>query len=208
MPVIDEPANARSRRTRRALLEATRAILEEQGFEALTMSAVAEQAGISRRGAYLHFEGLSALIAELFEHVAAVEGLEESAAPVREAEDAVEALEAWARHAAAYHPRVMAVDRAIQRVESVNEAAAEHRARVSAKQMEICEEVVRSLADQNLLSPHWTVAGASDLLYGLLSTELFSRLIDHRDWSGAQMADRLVLLVHSALVTDPGPVAG
>lgn len=42
---ITEPTNARSRRTRASLLGATHAILKEEGFEALTMTAVAQRAG-------------------------------------------------------------------------------------------------------------------------------------------------------------------
>ncbi|HSO53579.1 MAG TPA: TetR family transcriptional regulator, partial [Actinomycetes bacterium] len=45
LDAIDRPQNARSRRTRAALLAAARSLLEEQGAEALTMAAVAERAG-------------------------------------------------------------------------------------------------------------------------------------------------------------------
>lgn len=50
-----EPQNARSRRTREALLRAARALIEEKGFDAVTLAAVARQAGVSPRGLYLHF---------------------------------------------------------------------------------------------------------------------------------------------------------
>ncbi len=49
MSQIHDPANARSRRTRAALLASARSLLEEEGFEALTMAAVAERAGVTRR---------------------------------------------------------------------------------------------------------------------------------------------------------------
>src|SRR5690242_17802927 len=57
LPVdTSEPGtNVRGRRTRAALLAATREVLEEGGFEELTMTAVAERAGVTRRAIYLHF---------------------------------------------------------------------------------------------------------------------------------------------------------
>lgn len=203
MSEIDEPANARSRRTRRALLDATRTILERDGFDALTMAAIAEEAGVTRRGVYLHFGSVAALVTGLFDHVAEAEGLDASVAPVWEAADAVAALDAWARHLADYHPRVIAVDRAVRRVEAVNQAAADHRARVSAAQEAICSRLACWLADEDRLAVGWTVATATDLLYGLIATELLGRLIEERGWSQAKLGDRVALLLRSTLVSDP-----
>src|SRR6266508_4051502 len=87
-----EPRNARSRRTRAALLAATRALLEEQGAESLTMAAVAERAGVSRRAVYLHFASRAELLTELFGYVSELEGLASSLEPVWAASDAAAAL--------------------------------------------------------------------------------------------------------------------
>ena len=46
---IGEPQNARSRRTREALLEAARTLIEEDGFDVMTLEAVATRAGVSPR---------------------------------------------------------------------------------------------------------------------------------------------------------------
>lgn len=197
---IDEPGNARSRRTRTALLDATREILEERGFDALTMGDVADRAGVTRRAVYLHFSSVSALVAALFDHVAETEGLPASVQRVFDAPDAVRALEAWARHLAEYHPRVMAVDQAVQRVERVNADAAAHRARVSAAQADTCRHVATRLHDEGRLAAGWTVDTATDALYGLIATELFIRLIDHRGWTQEQLADGLARLLRSTLV--------
>ena len=113
---IPHPTNVRSRRTRAALLSAAHAILEEEGFEGLTMTAVAEHAGVTRRALYMHFPGRGELVGALFDHVADVEGLAESLRGVWEAPDAVSALDEWAAHLARYHPRLLAVDRALQAV--------------------------------------------------------------------------------------------
>lgn len=57
----------------------------------------------------------------------------ESLRPVWEAADAVSALDQWAAHLARYHPRLIAVDRALQRVWRDDVDAAAHRTRVVAE---------------------------------------------------------------------------
>src|ERR671939_1917471 len=97
------PTNARSRRTRVALLAAARAVLEEHGFPQLTMAAVAERAGVTRRAVYLHFGSRSELVGALFDYVAETESLQASLEHVRAASSSLSALDAWARHEATYH---------------------------------------------------------------------------------------------------------
>jgi AcrR family transcriptional regulator len=134
-PAITEPTNARSRRTRAALLAAARAILEHDGFEALTMTAVADRAGVTRRAAYMHFPSRTELVAALFDHVADTAGLAESLSAVWQAPDAAATLDAWAAHLARYHPRLLAIDRALQRVWHDDPDAAGHRDRVVAEKL-------------------------------------------------------------------------
>jgi AcrR family transcriptional regulator len=108
--------NARSQRTRESIFAAAREILENDGFEALTIAAVADRAGVTRRAVYLHFASRAEIVGALFDEVAESEGLAESTARVWAAPDAGVALEEWAAHLARYHPRVLAVDRAVERV--------------------------------------------------------------------------------------------
>src|SRR5437763_12813774 len=138
---ITAPTNARSRRTRAALLASARAILEQQGFEALTITAVAERTGVTRRAVYIHFGTRAELVGALFDHVAEVEGLEESLREVWDAPDAVSALDHWAAHLARYHARLLAVDRAIERVRHVDADAAAHRQRVVSEKLANCRRL-------------------------------------------------------------------
>ena len=99
-----DPSNARSRRTRAALLASARSLLEQDGFEALTTAAVAERAGVTRRAVYLHFASRSELVADLFDFVSEAEGLAASIGAVWASTDAAAALEEWAAHLARFHP--------------------------------------------------------------------------------------------------------
>jgi AcrR family transcriptional regulator len=202
LDAIKEPTNARSRRTRTALLSSAREILETRGFEALTMTAVAERAGVTRRAAYLHFATRAELIGALFDFVADTEGLEESLRRVWEAEDAVSALDEWAAHLARYHVRLLAVDRAVERVRHVDADAAAHRKRVVAEKLSNCRRLVSRLEQERQLARSWTEETASDMLFSLISSDMIEALTLDRRWSRRRLADHLALLFRSAFVAD------
>lgn len=199
MPSIEEPSNARSRRTRRALLDAAREILEGEGYHALTMASLAEHAGVTRAGVYLHFDSVPAVMAELFDHLAETEGLDESLARVWEAPDSLTALDLWAAHLADYHPRLMAVDLALQQAQATDEAAALHRARVGEAQMDNCRRLARWLKKDGQLASPWTTKTAADVLYGLVSSEVIGRWTVDRGWSRGRLRDRLAAILRRTL---------
>jgi AcrR family transcriptional regulator len=197
---ITEPANARSRRTRAALLAAAHAILKEQGFEDLTITAVAERAGVTRRAVYMHFPSRSELVAELFEYVAGVEGLAEAVDEVWAAPDAVSALDRWAAHLARYHPRLLPVDRALQRVWLRDADAAAHRRRVVGAKLANCRRLAGRLDDEGRLAREWSLESASDMLFALISSDMIEALIVDRRWSREKLAEHLALLFRSTFV--------
>lgn len=202
MKSIADPENARSRRTHAALLDATRSLLEESGFEALTMTAVAERAGVSRRAVYLHFDSRTDLVTALFRHVAEVEGLEASLRPVWQAPDAISALDEWARHLARYHPRVIAVDRAVERVRHIDPDAARHRDIVVRAQLSSCRKLAARLDEEGKLAPPWTIQTATDMLWALISTDMIDGLINDRNWSRNRLAKGLATAFRSTFTTD------
>jgi AcrR family transcriptional regulator len=204
LDAITEPLNARSRRTRAALLAAAHAILKEHGFEALTMTAVADRAGVTRRTLYKHFPTRGELIGSLFDYVAEREGLAESLETVWTAPNAVAALDAWAEHLAGYHPRLLALDRAVQRVWRSDPDAAAHRERVVAAKLTNCRRLARWLADEGRLANTWTTESAGEMLFALISSDMIEALIVDRRWSRRRLADRLAVLFRSTFVAGSG----
>lgn len=190
-------ASPRARRTRTALLAATRALIEEQGFEAVTMAAVAERAGVTRRSLYLHFASRADLVGALFDYVVETERLAESAARVWAAPDASSALDEWARHLARFHPQVSGVVRAIEQVHRRDRDAAAHRRRYLEDQLAACRRLAAWLASDGELAPAWTVETAADMLFGLIAGDLFERLVTERRWSRQRLAERLTILLRA-----------
>jgi AcrR family transcriptional regulator len=197
-----EPANARSRRTRAALLAAARELLEREGFEALTMAAVAERAGVTRRSVYLHFASRSDLVAGLFDHVAAAEGLQESLGRVWAAPDARAALEAWAAHVAGYGARVLAVDRAVARVQRRDPDAAAHRRRVQEAKLTSCRHLAEQVAAEGRLAAPWTADTAADVILALSTSDVIEALGGDRGWSRSRTADGLARILTATLLAD------
>ncbi|WP_165368273.1 TetR/AcrR family transcriptional regulator [Phytoactinopolyspora endophytica] len=202
MKSIDAPQNARSQRTRDALLAATREILESDGFEALSMAAVADRAGVTRRAVYLHFTSRADLVNALFTYLSQQEGLAESMSRVWEAPDSVAALRAWVAHLADYHPRLMAVDRAIERVRLGDADAQRHRDRVNEAQISGCRRVVEWLHRDGRLAEGWTVEDAADFLFGLICTELFDRWMQMRHLSARDVERNLWAICRVVLVPE------
>ena len=164
------------------------------------MSALAARTGITRRGVYSHFESRAQVIGDLFDHIAASEGLEASVARVWEAPNAVLALGEWARHLARYHPRVIAVDRAVNRIRHLDVDAEQHWKRVRKAKLANCRRLSEWLKREKQLASHWTVESATDMLYALISSDVIEALLDDRRWSRDALAEGLSTLLRSTFV--------
>ncbi len=182
---IEAPQNQRSRDTRAAVLDAAWSLLETSGGSAVTMSAVAEAAGISRRGLYLHFTSRGQLFMALLDHVDGVLDLEASLRPLHEAPDSLSALDAFADHVAGYHAALIPVARAIDRSRHDDADAEALWDRATTAWYEGCRSLTEGLAAEGRLAEPWTPETAADLLWALMSVELVDDLdagsrLEHR----------------------------
>lgn len=196
-----QPQNARSRRTQAALLEAAREIVEERGLPALTMGAVAELAGVTRRSVYLRFASRTHLLTALFDHVNEREDLTASVRPVRDAPDAAAALQAWAAHVARYHPRILRIARAVQGMKDTDPDAAEHWRLVQEDWHRLCLLLAGRVHDEGVQAPGWTVETMADMLQALMSLDVLETLVDQRGWSVDDFAAHLARMAQSAFTT-------
>jgi AcrR family transcriptional regulator len=184
-------------------LAAARSLLEERGFDALTMAAVAERAGVSRRAVYLHFASRTDLVGALFDYVAETEGLRASLRRVHDAPDAVTALDEWARHEAMFHGRILGVTSALEHVGRADPDAAIWRRQIAEYQFRDCRALAERLEREHCLAPNWTVETAADMLWALISTEPLEKLLVDRHWSPQQYAERYAQLLRSTFLANP-----
>ncbi|HEX6338273.1 MAG TPA: helix-turn-helix domain-containing protein [Jiangellaceae bacterium] len=195
---IVQPQNARSRRTAEALLAAARAIIEEDGFDSLTMAGVAERAGVSRRAVYLHFDSRAELLAELLLHLGQAEDLGVSLQRVWDSPDSLAALDEWAHHLARAHPRIMLIARAVDQVRRADPDATAMRAEIMRRWRSGCGRLMAWLAAEGNLAPPWTVDTAADMLWALMSWDVLEGLLVEREWSREQYAEHMALLFRAA----------
>jgi AcrR family transcriptional regulator len=193
--------NARSRRTRLALLAAARALVEQEGLTALTMASVAEHAGVTRRAVYLHFATRTELITALYGYVNEPAELAASLERVWQAADAATALEQWAHHLARCHTQLIPFGRAFQRVRGTDPDAAHYWELVMRQWRRSCRRLADRLAAEQRLAAPWTVPTATDMLWALMSFDVLEALTVDRRWSRKRLARRLSALLESTFVT-------
>jgi AcrR family transcriptional regulator len=191
---IQEPQNVRSRSTRHALVKAARQIIEEDGFDKLTMAAVADRAGVTRRAVYLHFTSRAELVSALYEYLGEAEGLRVSLSRVWTSPDALAALDEWAHHIARTHPRILAVARAHDQFRRIDPDAGRYWQEVMDGWLKGCRRLMGWLHDEGHLAPPWTVNTAADMMYGLMSFDLLERICEDRRWSRKRYGESLALL--------------
>jgi len=166
------------------------------------MAAVAERAGVSRRAVYLHFASRTELLTELFGYVSEQEGLTASLQPVWQAPDAAAALEEWASHLARFHPRVLSVARAIQRVPASTPERTGSWSWPTSRPA--ASGWPPGWPGEQRLAPPWTVRTAADMLWALMSYELLEELLVDRGWSPRRYRTYLAALFESTFLCDPG----
>ncbi len=200
MTVTQAPGNARGQRTRTGLLTAARELLEAGGLDALTMTTVAERAGVTRRAAYLHYPSRTELLIDLFTHVNRTEDLASSLRPVWEAPDGVSALTAFAEHLARFHPRILGVAGALNRARRTDPDAAAHWEVVARDQLSVCRRLTRRLHREGVLAAPWTPATAADMLWALMSFNVREDLTLDRGWSDHRYGRHLAALFLATFV--------
>ena len=200
---IDEPQNARSRRTRTALLDSALSLARTQGPEAVTMDRVARDAGLSRRAVYLHFASRTDLFVALLAHVDEQFDLAGSVRPIQEASTLEGMLEAWAHHVAAYHHQLLPLVRMIDAERRTDpDAQALHDASVQAWRHG-CRAFAEASHAAGRLAPPWDVTTATDLLWALMGVELLEDLVEDCGWSEELYAERLAVLARRTLLVPP-----
>lgn len=203
----------RSRQTRERLLEAAREILEQDGYAAMSMAAVATAAGVTRRTAYAHFTCRGDLLLGLMRHLGETSGLGETLGSVWQAPDSREAVRRWAHHVATAHRRILAVSRAVERVRQSDTEADRIWESAMDSWLGGATRLAQWLHSEQQLAEEWTVAQAADVIWSLMSMELLERFVHDRGWTTEQYAHLMECALIGTLATTTmagrsTPVAG
>lgn len=189
--------------TRRRILEAASALLEERPGAAISMSQVADRAGVSRQALYLHFADRSTLLIEVTRLADSANRTPRRQRRIDEAPTARDAfreaiaLQAWLK------PRLRGVATAIDVLRRTDPAAdAAWKEREHAR-LERCEQVVRRLHDEGELAPGWDVPTAAQCFWAVTSQRVWDDLAMDQGWSTTKYRTHLTALLEAALLRRP-----
>lgn len=184
--------------TRTRILEAAWSLLEEQA--AVTMTAVAARAGVSRQAVYLHVGDRNGLLVHLVEHIDHSLGLDTIVNDALTAPSGVEALQRLVHLHAEFTARIVSVTRVmdVQRVSDPDIAAAwENR---MAARRQVHRAVVQRIADEGRLADGWDVDNAATMTYAVTLPRLWEELVVERGWSTERYREHVARLLQRALV--------
>ena len=192
--------SSRKARTRRAILEAARRLIESTASPGVRMADIAREAGVSRQAVYLHFGSRAALLIALAKFVDRKGGLAALAAPVWDANSGAEALRRFAALNADYTPRIYPVARALMSDRRTDEdVAAAWENRMNSRRR-ACRRLIRWVEKDGDLSPDWTAASAVDALWALTSIQVWEQLVVEGGWSAGRYRKHIARMIEKVLL--------
>lgn len=188
--------------TRRRILQAAWSLLETRGA-GLTLSGVAEEAGVSRQAIYLHFGDRRGLMMRLVEHVDASYGLDDLIARVHAAGSGTQALAYLVEVLDEAAPVIDAVAQMLESAQYDDAAlAAAWRSRMSGRQA-LTRAVMERLAAEGRLARGWSVDAATELCYTVTMPGPWRELTRELSWSRAEYVSRITRLLTDTFVATP-----
>ena len=196
--------SSRRQQTRAKILDSAHRLLVERGYYGVGLEEVARDAGVSRQAVYLHFKSKAELVVAMARHTDEMLNVTEILRPVREAKTALDAFEAGVRAYALIEPEIHDVVSVIYAARRSDEAAeAAWQDRMAFRREGIRRDIER-LDNEGFLAAGWNVDEAADLVWSVLSIHTYEYLVLERGWSIEQLESRLLTVLRSALVVQPG----
>ncbi|WP_426513530.1 TetR/AcrR family transcriptional regulator [Dactylosporangium sp. McL0621] len=191
----------KSRQTRRRILQAAYELFVSQGYGATTLQGIAERAGVAVQTIYFAFGNKPSLLKELVD--VTIAGDDEPIPTLQRdwfrealAADTAEAhLRAHVRGTCAVLARVAPIMDVLQAAGAQDPNLASLWQQDTDPRLEVQSAAARSLIAKPGARADLTVEHAADLLYGLLSPQLYLLFTRDRGWT----ADRWEQWVHNTL---------
>lgn len=201
---------ARTRRTRAAVIEAARELFAERGYAATTIEAVSERSETSQPTIYRLFGSKLAILKAVID--VSIAGDDEPIAVadrpvVRDllaACDPHDRILQFARLLRGLMTRTAHVHRLLADAARSDADAASLLAEIARQRQEGQQRVARSLARSGHLRPGFRERDAADIIHGLASPEVYGLLVLDRGWSGERYESWIADILTDQLLS-PGP---
>lgn len=184
------PPQARTRRTRAAVVEAARGLFVERGYGATTIEAISEASDTPQATIYRLFSSKLGILKAVLD--VAIAGDDESVPMLARPEvrallndrDPKNQLAGFAALLRDLMSRTTPVHRILTDAARSDEDAAALLKEVARQRQEGQRNIARSLARADALRPGQNERMAADIIYALASPEVYGLLVLDRGWSG------------------------
>jgi len=175
--------------------------MEEHGPSAVRMQDIAAEAGISRQGVYLHFKSRTELLLSLVEWIDREQGLGKRVRRVWNAPDSVTAIKRFMELNAHYTHKIYSVSQSLMSGRYSDDAiAAAWEDRMQGRRT-TCRKLIQWLHADGLLTDAVTMEEASDMLWTMISVQVWEQLIIESGWSEEQYQKHLFRTLNQILVS-------
>ena len=192
-PGTGRPApQARTRRTRAAVIDAARRLFVEHGYAATTIEAISELSDTPQPTVYRLFSSKLGILSAVLD--VAIAGDDKAVAMVDRPQvrslvdnpDPRDTLTGFAALVGGLMVRTAAVHRVLEEAARSDHGAAEALAGIAQQRHDGQRRITGSLAQAGALRPGLTERDAADIVHALASPEVYRLLVTGRGWSGAR----------------------
>src|SRR5258706_1644668 len=194
-----------ARDTRSRIVEATRKLLEREGYAGMTIDAIAQQAEVSAQSVYALFKSKAGILIELLDQSAFGPDYEDAVRQALSASDPEIRLRLTARIARQIHDAQSATFDLLRGAGVVAPELAKLEQQREDLRYERQEQMIISLREAGRIRPGLNHRTARDVFWMLTGRDVYRMLVRERGWSPQKYQDWLAdALVQSLLI----PVMG
>ena len=187
--------------TRRRIVDATRELLQSQGYAGMTIEAIAERAEVSAQSVYAIFKSKTGILMELLDQSTFGADYEEAVRQALSASDPESRLRLAAPIARQIHNAQSATFDLLRGSGVVAPELAKLEQERECLRYERQERMIMSLRDAGRLLPELTYSTARDILWMLTGRDVYRMLVRERKWSSQKYQDWLADTLVRSLLT-------
>jgi AcrR family transcriptional regulator len=196
--------------TRRRIAEATRQLLQSEGYAGMTVEAIAKRAEVSAQSVYALFKSKSGILTELLDQVTFGADYEDAVRQAMSANEPETRLRLTARIARQIHDAQSATFDLLRGAGVVTPELARLEEQRERLRYERQENMIISLREAGRIKPALDHGTARDIFWLFTGRDVYRMLVRERRWSPQKYQDWLAdTLVDSLLApVKPAPVRG
>ena len=187
--------------TRRRIVDATRQLLQSQGYAGMTIEAIAERAEVSAQSVYAIFKSKTGILMELLDQSTFGADYEEAVRQALSASDPESRLRLAAPIARQIHDAKRATFDLLRGSGVVAPELAKLEQERECLRYERQERMIMSPRDAGRLLPELTYSTARDILWMLTGRDVYRMLVRERKWSSQKYQDWLADTLVRSLLT-------